>query len=96
MTLKPAVYIIANRRNGTIYTGVTSNLPNRIYQHKNKIISGFASRYNCNKLVYFEYFEDILNAIIREKNIKSVGRSKKIKLIEKNNPYWNDLYNSII
>ncbi len=96
MTLKPAVYIIANRRNGTIYTGVTSNLPNRIYQHKNKIISGFASRYNCNKLVYFEYYEDILNAIIREKNIKSVGRSKKIKLIEKSNPYWNDLYNSII
>ncbi len=92
---QPAVYIIASKRNGTIYTGVTSNLIARIYQHKNSIIKGFTSNYHCTTLVYIEYFEDMISAIAREKAIKGGSRKRKIMLIEKNNPQWNDLYDSI-
>ena len=90
------IYILFNKRNGTLYTGVTSNLVQRIYQHKNKVIDGFSKKYNIDKLGYYEVFDDIESAIIREKQIKSGSRSNKIKLIESLNPEWKDLYDSII
>lgn len=96
MTKQPAVYLVTNRPNGTLYTGVTSNLAARIWQHRNKTISGFASRYNLTRLVYFECFEDMYNAITREKQIKAGSRAAKIRLIETSNPNWNDLYESIL
>ena len=90
------IYILYNKRNGTLYTGVTSNLVQRIYQHKNKVIDGFSKKYDIDKLGYYEVFDDIESAIIREKQIKSGSRSNKIKLIESLNPEWKDLYDSII
>ena len=90
------IYILFNKRNGTLYTGVTSNLVQRIYQHKNKVIDGFSKKYDIDKLGYYEVFDDIESAIIREKQIKSGSRSNKIKLIESHNPEWKDLYDSII
>ncbi len=92
---QPAIYIITNASHKTLYTGVTSNLVQRIYQHKNKMIDGFSAKYNCNKLVYFEIFTDMENAILREKQIKGGSRQKKIDLIEKLNPKWLDLYDDI-
>jgi len=92
----PAVYIITNKRNGTLYVGVTSNLIQRIYQHKHKLIKGFAAKYDCKILVYFENFEEMIPAIAREKQIKSGSRARKLKLIEKRNPQWLDLYESIL
>lgn len=92
---QPAVYILANKRNGTLYTGVTSNLMQRISQHKNKEIEGFTSRYNCTLLVYYELFGDMLGAIACEKKIKSMARVKKLALIEFKNPNWIDLYTQI-
>ena len=86
------VYILTNKKDGALYIGVTSNLLQRIWQHKNKFVDGFTKRYNLNKLVYYEIFDDIENAIIREKQLKGKLRQKKIDLIEKNNPDWNDLY----
>ena len=90
------IYILFNKRNGTLYTGVTSNLVQRIYQHKNKVIDGFSKKYDIDKLGYYEVFDDIESAIIREKQIKSGSRSNKIKLIKSLNPEWKDLYDSII
>ena len=92
---QPAIYILTNESHKTLYTGVTSNLVQRIYQHKNKIIEGFTAKYNCHKLVYFEVFEDMENAILREKQIKGGSRQKKIDLIENLNPDWRDLYDDI-
>lgn len=92
----PAIYILANKKNGTLYTGVTSNLPKRIYEHKNEITKGFTVKYDCKTLVYFEIFEDMENAIIREKQIKGGSRKKKIALIESKNPEWKDLYEDIL
>ena len=83
------VYIITNKENKVLYTGVTNNLERRIYEHKNKIIKGFTSKYNVNKLVYFEETKDINEAIAREKEIKGWRRSKKVALIESVNPAWN-------
>ena len=74
-----------------MYTGVTSDLEQRVYEHKNKLVKGFTSRYNINKLVYFEEFGDVNEAISREKQIKAGSRKKKIALIEKHNPEWKDL-----
>lgn len=85
------VYIITNKNNTVLYTGVTSNLVKRIYQHKTKVYKGFASRYNCEKLIYFEAFNTISEAIEREKQIKKYKRIKKIALVDKDNPEWNDL-----
>lgn len=85
------VYIITNKNNTVLYAGVTSNLVKRIYQHKSKTFKGFAAKYNCEKLVYFEGFDSIEMAIDREKQIKKYKRIKKINLIEKENPGWNDL-----
>ncbi len=86
-----SVYIITNKNNTVLYTGVISNLVKRIYQHKAKTYKGFTSIYNCEKLVYFENFVSIQEAIKREKQIKKYKRIKKINLIEKENPEWKDL-----
>jgi len=85
------VYILTNQRNSVLYTGVTSDLEKRIYEHKSKIIAGFTKKYNVNKVVYYEIFNNIDEAIYREKQIKSGSRKNKIKLIENANPDWNDL-----
>lgn len=92
----PAVYIVANKRNGTLYTGVTSNLIKRIYEHKQEQIPGFTQKYNCKTLVFFEQSESMVAAIEREKQIKGGSRKKKIALIEQMNPKWLDLYDSLI
>ena len=96
MEKRPAIYIMASKRNGTLYTGVTSNLIKRVYQHKNNCIPGFTGRYDCKLFVYYELHEDMLNAITREKQIKGGSRKKKLKLIEGINPKWLDLYAGIL
>ena len=93
---QPSVYILASKKNGTLYIGVTSNLVKRIWQHKNKVVSGFTEDYRVNTLVYFEQFNDMYAAITREKQLKTWGRAWKISLIEKANPHWNDLYDDIV
>ena len=85
------VYILASKRNGTLYIGMTSNLIKRVWQHKNKFIPGFTEKYNVIDLVYYEIHEDPINAIIREKQIKKWNRAWKISLIESDNPEWSDL-----
>jgi putative endonuclease len=86
------LYILASKRNGTLYVGVTSNLEQRVWQHKNKTFpDSFTSKYNINSLVWSDYFDDISEAIKREKQIKKWKRSWKINLIEKDNPNWDDL-----
>lgn len=90
------IYILFNKPNGTLYTGVTSNLVKRIYEHKSKVVEGFTKKYDIDKLGYYECFESIENAILREKQIKAGSRQKKIKLIETINPQWKDLYDEII
>ena len=91
----PAVYIITNRRYGVLYTGVTSDLPSRIWHHKNKTADGFSARYNLSRLVYFEMCDDMCGAISREKQIKAGSRQKKLALIRSMNPEWRDLYEDI-
>jgi putative endonuclease len=86
------VYILASGRNGTLYIGVTNDLIRRVYEHKKKLIKGFTSKYNVDKLVYFEYTNDINGAIAREKQLKKWNREWKLKLIEDKNPNWRDLY----
>jgi len=88
---KSYIYFMTNKNNTTIYIGVTSNLSKRVYQHKTKENKGFTSTYNCEKLVYFEEFENINVAIEREKQLKSGNRKRKIELIESKNPFWKDL-----
>lgn len=95
MTKESYVYILASKRNGTLYIGVTSDIVKRVYQHKNDIVEGFTSKYLIHRLVYFEQFEDIEQAITREKQLKTWHRAWKIRLIEENNPKWNDLYDEI-
>ena len=90
------VYIMFNKRNGTLYVGVTSDLVKRVYQHKNKIIDGFTKKYGVDKLAYYEVHNDMAAAIKREKQIKDVSRKTKLGLIEDMNPQWNDLNDSII
>lgn len=85
------VYIVTNQRNGTLYTGVTSDLRMRIWQHKNKSLPGFTAQYELNRLVHFEEFRDVTFAIEREKQIKGGSRKKKLQLIESLNPAWADL-----
>ncbi|RJQ38471.1 GIY-YIG nuclease family protein [Candidatus Microgenomates bacterium] len=85
------VYILTNKNNHVLYTGVTSNLIKRIYEHKNKLADGFAKKYNANKLIYYEIFEDPENAIKREKSIKNLLRRKKIELIKNINPNFEEL-----
>ena len=90
------VYILASNRNGTLYIGVTSNLIQRVWQHQEKQVEGFAKKYEVQKLVWFEQHENSESAIIREKRIKKWNRDWKIRLIEETNPYWNDFYPSIV
>ena len=85
------VYMMTNWNNKVLYTGVTSNLERRIYEHKNKLVKGFTAKYNVNKLVYFEYTADVTSAISREKQIKGWTRQKKNELVESLNPKWQDL-----
>ena len=89
------VYIMTNKNNTVIYTGVTNNLIQRVYEHKEKIIDGFTKKYNCTKLAYYEIFNDPYNAIAREKQIKAGSRKKKIGLINSMNPNWKDLYDDL-
>jgi putative endonuclease len=90
------VYILASKRNGTLYTGMTSDLLKRIWQHKNKLVPGFTEKYDVTNLVYYEIHDDPVNAITREKQIKKWKRAWKIRLIEKDNPEWLDLFNVLI
>ncbi len=90
------VYIATNPQNNVFYTGVTNNLVRRIWEHKHKLVTGFTQKYNINKLVFYEVFENVNNAIAREKQIKGGSREKKLKIIELGNPEFEDLYNSII
>lgn len=92
---QPAVYIITNRRNGTLYTGVTSNLIKRVFEHKEGFVDGFSKKYGCKSLVWYEVCDSMLGAIEAEKKVKNLLRRKKIDLIEKMNPEWLDLYASI-
>jgi putative endonuclease len=96
MNKTPCVYILANKKNGTLYTGVTSNLIKRIYEHKNNVVESFTKKYNIHLLVYYEVGESMNSAIEREKQIKSGSRKKKILLIESKNPNWDDLYNELL
>ena len=96
MTRHPCVYILANKPNGTLYVGVTSDLVGRIWQHKNDVIRGFTSRYGVHTLVWYETHESMESAITREKAIKEWKRSWKLELIERNNPTWRDLYDDIV
>ena len=93
--MQPAVYILASQRNGTLYTGVTSDLIKRIWEHKNEVVEGFSKRYGVHLLVYFELHSNMLSAITREKQIKKWNRAWKIRLIESVNPEWRDLWNEI-
>ncbi|WP_137863025.1 MULTISPECIES: GIY-YIG nuclease family protein [unclassified Sphingomonas] len=87
----PAVYIVASKRIGTLYTGVTSDLPGRIYQHRTGMLEVFTKRHGCKRLAWFEIHEEMESAIIREKQIKKWNRDWKIRLVEENNPTWRDL-----
>ena len=89
------IYIMTNKLNTVFYIGVTENLIKRVYQHKNKLVSGFTEKYNINKLVYYEIYEDITEAIKREKQLKGGSRQKKIDLIKNHNPKFTDLYEEI-
>jgi len=89
------VYILTNKNNRVLYTGITNDLKRRIYEHKEKFVPGFTKKYNVSKLVYYEIFEDPENAILREKQIKGGSRQKKIDLIHSMNKEWNDLYDEI-
>ena len=95
MEKKSYIYLITNDNNSVIYTGVTSDLRKRINEHKQKAVKGFSKKYNIHKLVYYEVFSDVRNAIQREKQIKSGSRKKKIALIEKENINWDDLSQKI-
>jgi putative endonuclease len=92
MPCEPCVYILANRRQGTLYVGVTSNLAERVFQHREGLTPGFASQYGCSRLVFYERYERMDEAIAREKQIKAGSRARKIALIESINPDWRDLY----
>ncbi len=89
------VYILCNKRNGTLYVGVTSNLLKRVFEHKNNLVDGFTKKYNVHRLVWYETHETSESAIGREKQIKKWNRAWKLSLIEENNPQWTDLYNNI-
>ena len=85
------VYILTNKRNNVFYVGVTSTLQHRVWEHKNKVHAGFTAKYNINKLVYYEEYQYVEDAIYREKQLKKWRRQWKVDLIKKSNPYWNDL-----
>jgi Predicted endonuclease containing a URI domain len=88
--------MLASKKYGTLYIGVTSDLSKRVWEHKNNVVEGFTKKYNVHKLVYYETTSDVESAIIREKQMKKWNRQWKIELIEKNNPEWKDLYRDLI
>ena len=92
---QPCVYILASRRNGTLYVGVTSNLPGRVWQHRNEVVDGFSKRYGVHTLVWYEPHETMESAILREKQLKAGSRARKLGLIEAMNPDWQDLYGGL-
>ena len=96
MNKQPAVYILASKRNGTLYIGVTSDLVKRIWEHKNKMVEGFTKRYNVHRLVWYELHESMESTITRENRLKNWKRKWKLKLIETSNPKWLDLYYTIV
>ena len=96
MPKQPASYILSSKRNGTLYIGVTSNLQQRAWTHRNDVVEGFTKRYAVHSLVYYELHGDMVSAITREKQIKKWNRAWKIELIEEKNPDWKDLWNNII
>ncbi len=96
MSKQPAVYILASKRNGTLYVGVTSDLKKRVWEHKNGLVEGFTKRYGVQQLVYYELNGEIVSAIKREKQIKKWNRSWKLELIERQNPDWRDLWDGVI
>ena len=93
--MTPCVYILASDKNGTLYIGVTSDLVKRIYEHKHDLVEGFTKTHQVHILVYFEVHEEMAEAILREKQIKKWNRAWKLRLIEKNNPEWRDLFDEI-
>ena len=92
----PCVYILANRRNGTLYIGVARNLIKRVWEHRNKLSPGFTHRYGVNRLVWYEAHESLESALLREKRLKKWNRAWKLQLIEKSNPKWQDLYDCLL
>ena len=94
MERQPCVYMLASKRNGTLYIGVTGDLVKRVYLHKQKQISGFTEKYGVDQLVYFEFLDTMQAAITREKQLKEWKRAWKVRLIEEMNPDWSDLYDS--
>ena len=93
---QPCVYILASKKNGTLYAGVTSDLVKRVWQHKNNLVDGFTKDYQVHLLVWYELHETMESAITREKNIKAWKRLWKLRLIEETNPDWNDLFDQIV
>jgi putative endonuclease len=93
---QPCVYIVDSKRHGTLYTGVTSDLPKRAFEHKEGLFMGFSAKYGCKMLVWYELHETMIAAITREKQIKAGSRAKKLALIEMLNPEWEDLYETLI
>ena len=93
---QPCVYIVANRRRGTLYTGVTSDLPRRAFEHREGLVKGFTAKYGCKMLVWYELHQTMIDAITREKQSKAGSRARKLALIEAMNPEWKDLFNSLI
>jgi putative endonuclease len=89
------VYLLASERNGTLYLGVTNDLIRRVYEHKSKALRGFTRQYSVDRLVWFESYDDPVNAIAREKEVKKWRRAWKLRLIEQSNPQWVDLYDQI-
>ena len=89
------VYLLTNKKNRVLYTGVTNDLKKRVFEHKSKLVDGFTKKYNVDKLVYYEIVEDVYSAISREKQIKSWKRKNKLDLIRKTNPQWQDLYEAL-
>lgn len=96
MTKQSYIYIMTNYNDTTLYVGVTNNLARRVYEHKNKLVEGFTKKYQITKLVYYEVFDDISQAIKREKQLKAGSRKKKLELINNYNKDWRDLYETII
>ena len=96
MDKQPCVYILASQKNGTLYIGVTSNLAQRVWQHKQKLVASFTEKYGVSRLVYFELHQSMVNAIAREKQLKGWKRQWKVDLIEKSNRDWRDMYAEIL
>ncbi len=96
MDKQPALYVLASKRNGTLYIGVTSDLKRRVWEHRNNLVEGFMKKYGVHALVYYELHENMTVAITREKQLKKWNRAWKLKLIEQDNPSWKDLWQEIV